>query len=93
MHAHIPSIDFAVYSRQEVLLTDEQVSTLRRRVAEFRLADSDTRPTIIQDAVSELERSWTHDTDFDRELVETVRASSAAGFSSHTFVDGSQIFL
>jgi hypothetical protein len=75
---HINSIESTVLSRQDVLLTDEQVSILQSQVAEFRSAnDPNTRSTIIQDVVSQLERSWGHDMDIDRELIQTVHALSA----------------
>jgi hypothetical protein len=38
--------------------------------------DPDTWSTIIQDVVSQLERSWGHDADFNRELIQTVHALS-----------------
>ena len=93
LHVYMPSIDFAVSSRPEMLLTDEQVTVLHKRLPEFRAASPDARATIIQHAVGELERRWCNNSDFDRELVKTVCAISASGFPSHTFVDGSQIFV
>jgi hypothetical protein len=90
---HILPIDFVVYPRQETSLTDGQVAALQQRLPKFRLANPDTRTTIIQDVVSELESSWSHDMDFDRDLVETVRTLSADSFPSHTFVDCLQIFI
>ncbi|KAN0136928.1 hypothetical protein V8E53_005369 [Lactarius tabidus] len=59
--------------RQDVLLTDEQVNILQRQVAGFRGTNNpDTRSTIIQDVVSQFERSWGHDMDFNRELIQTA---------------------
>ena len=82
-----------LYTRHEISLTDEQVTALLRQVPSFRVADPDTRTTIIQAAVTELERSWSQETGFDRSLVERVQELSAICFPSHTFVDGSQIFI
>jgi hypothetical protein len=93
LHTHMPPIEFTAYSRQDASLTDEQVSILQRRVAEFRGADQDTRTTIIQDVVSQLVRSSSHDANFNRELLETVRTLSATGFPSHTFVACPQISI
>ena len=82
-----------LYTRHKISLTDEQVTVLLRRVPSFRVADPDTRTTIIQAVVTELERSWSQETGFDRSLVERVQELSAICFPSHTFVDGLQIFI
>ncbi|KAF8265600.1 hypothetical protein EI94DRAFT_1702352 [Lactarius quietus] len=58
--------------RQQISLMDEQVSVLQSRVAEFRAADTENQSTIIKDAVGQLERNWSHDIDFNKQLVETV---------------------
>ncbi|KAF8257949.1 hypothetical protein EI94DRAFT_1708448 [Lactarius quietus] len=58
--------------REDIFLTDEQVCSLQRRLGEFRTADPETRSIIIQDSVVQIERTWTHDVDFDREIVEKL---------------------
>ncbi|KAF8260222.1 hypothetical protein EI94DRAFT_1706452 [Lactarius quietus] len=58
--------------RQQISLTDEPVSVLQTRVVKFRAADTETWPTIIKDAVGQLERNWSRDIDFNKQLVETV---------------------
>jgi hypothetical protein len=67
-----PSIEVASYSRQEIVLTDEQVSMLRRRIAEFRAADPEGRISITQGCVNQLKRSWGETVKFEREMVTTV---------------------
>ena len=47
LHVYIPSIDFAAYSRPEMLLTDEQVTMLHKQPLEFRAAGPDAWATII----------------------------------------------
>ncbi|KAF8261186.1 hypothetical protein EI94DRAFT_1705733 [Lactarius quietus] len=44
----------------------------RETVGEERTADPETRLIIIQDSVMQIERTWTQDVDFDREIVEKL---------------------
>ncbi|KAH9028956.1 hypothetical protein EDB85DRAFT_2147569 [Lactarius pseudohatsudake] len=61
--------------KHDINLTDEQVTMLQKRVAEFRAADKAGRSNIIQDSADRIEGSWGQDTNFDREVVETVPTS------------------
>ncbi|KAF8262443.1 hypothetical protein EI94DRAFT_1704760 [Lactarius quietus] len=56
---------------KNIWLTDEQASMVQTQVADFRAGDIATRIDIIQDCVEQLRRSWRHDVDFDRNVVET----------------------
>ncbi|KAH9012877.1 hypothetical protein EDB84DRAFT_1568967 [Lactarius hengduanensis] len=58
--------------KHDINLTDEQVTMLQKRVAEFRAADKAGRSNIIQDSADRIEGSWGQDTNFDREVVETL---------------------
>ncbi|KAF8258204.1 hypothetical protein EI94DRAFT_1708190 [Lactarius quietus] len=55
----------------EVWLTDEQASMVQTQVADFRAGDIATCIDIIWDCVEQLKRSWIHDVDFNRNVVET----------------------
>ena len=81
-----PFIDITLHSSQEVALTDEQVFMLQRRLAEFRAADPDGRSNIIRGCVDDIKRSWGEGVQFDRDLVETVRALSTMLCPSDIFV-------
>ncbi|KAF8266107.1 hypothetical protein EI94DRAFT_1701992 [Lactarius quietus] len=50
----------------------QAVSRLQRQLGEFRTADLETCLIIIQDSVTQIERTWTQDVDFDREIVEKL---------------------
>ncbi|KAF8262974.1 hypothetical protein EI94DRAFT_1807966 [Lactarius quietus] len=58
--------------REDIFLTDEQVSSLQRRLGEFRTADLETRLIIIHDSVTQIERTWMQDVDFNREIVKKL---------------------
>ncbi|KAF8262952.1 hypothetical protein EI94DRAFT_1704374 [Lactarius quietus] len=58
--------------REDIFLTDKQVSSLQRQLGEFRTADPETRLSIIQDSVAQIERTWMQDVDFDREIIEKL---------------------
>ena len=72
------------YSRQDILLTDEEVSTLKRRLAKFRKASAPNRSCIIQDAVKDLKTTWRHQIAFDQKVVETVPTILTVFFPAHT---------
>ncbi|KAF8261224.1 hypothetical protein EI94DRAFT_1705707 [Lactarius quietus] len=57
----------------EVWLTDEQASMVQTQVADVRAGDIATCIDIIQDCVEQLKRSWIHDVDFNRNVVETMK--------------------
>ncbi|KAF8266103.1 hypothetical protein EI94DRAFT_1803587 [Lactarius quietus] len=56
----------------EVWLMDGQASMVQTRVADFRAGDIATHIDIIWDFVEQLKRSWRHDIDFNRNVIEMI---------------------
>lgn len=75
------------------MLTDEQVSILQKRIAEFRAADSKTRSSIVKSSVDRIERTWGEAVDFDREEVLKVCVRLTKLGPSHIFVARSAVPL
>lgn len=55
---------------------------LQERIYEYRHAHSAARPAIVQECIEEVKRTWAGGVDFNRELIEKVRAKSQLGFTS-----------
>ena len=72
------------YSRQDILLTDEQVSTLKHRLAKFRISSTPNQSCIIQDAVKDLKNTWKHQIAFDQKVVEMVPTILTVFCPTHT---------
>jgi hypothetical protein len=56
------------------------MSALQGCVTKFRAADIEGKETIIQDIVGQLEGSWNHDLELNRDLLEKVSPLSAMLF-------------
>ena len=67
-------------TRWQFSVTDEQMSALQSHITEFRAADREGKETIIQDVVGQLEGSWNHDLELNRDLLEKVCPLSAMLF-------------
>ena len=71
-----------LHERSRIPLTDEQVTMIQERIYEYRHALSATRPAIVQECIEEVKRTWAGGVDFNRELIEKVRAQPQLGFPS-----------
>jgi len=74
----MPQIEDITFSRPELTLTDEHISIVNDRLAEFKAADLEARNRIIQKAAERIKRGWNEEVAFDRERIEGVSAFSAA---------------
>jgi hypothetical protein len=85
--------EVASYSRQKITLTDEQVNILKKRITEFRAADSRARAAVIKKSVDLLEGAQGEGIAFDRENVEIVCVRSTKFCPSHIFAARSAVPL
>jgi hypothetical protein len=78
-------------SSQEIELTDQQTSILRRHVTKFRAADTNSREKIIKEAAGKLKNAWREDVEFDSEVVISVSEPSSE-VKTGLFTDNSSLF-
>jgi hypothetical protein len=78
-------------SRQEIELTDHQISILRKHVPKFRAADTNHQEEIIKEAAGKLKNAWREGVEFDSEVVISVRELSSE-VKTGLLTDNSSLF-
>lgn len=68
------------------MLTDEHMSMLERCTPKFLAADANDQEKMIKNAADHIKRTWSEDTEFDRDSVMGVCDLSAISGHSHIFL-------